>query len=393
MIVIPAFSIFWNGNEEYGKYTDIMRVDYDRAALVNFLMSVTFVFNLFLGYFLASTFFFKGKFNKFILKYHIDVFNHRRIRLKKIIYFLVIVSGFFVLHELFFGFGIKKLISLGSDIGQAEFRVMGWDEGSKKLDLIIQIIRRNILPYCTILFFFQMKIFFNDKFWFYLSALLLLISSVQSLDRAPLLSLIIMVILIYLSLHNKLYKGLFRVAMTLLILPFFGGFLTYIQYNRLDFTYSDLWGSSFDFLYSRVFFSPTWLSIELCFSWFPKTYDFLFLKFSRLGFIFGNEYIGTFSDQSYFVAPVTVVGDIWRNFGLIGIIIQSILLGVLFRIWSFWIKRSPFDIAIAISFLVVSLSFYFVYGGFYSLGVFFQIFYITSILFFSSKRFKASVFG
>ncbi|MHA8074892.1 hypothetical protein ACRZ9O_10205 [Aquirufa sp. HETE-40SA] len=389
-ILAPAIFYFLSGKENDELYLSVSDDVYSNAVKLNFFLSLLYFIVFVSGY----------NFLKIITKDSLIWKSHNFIFLKNkyvsknsiivkkkqffFFWFFVILSGFLVGREFIFGMGFSKLTSLGSEINSAEFRTMGWDEGSKFTDLFIQIIRRNILPYIVVYLLVLKKTNnLNNSILLNLSTFILIVATVQTLDRAPVLMLLLLVFFYNYSFSVNFNSYLFKVIIFALVFPILGGAMTYIQYNKFGFSFEQIFNSGLDFMINRAYFSPTNLTLKLSFSLFPIDSNKLYLEYSRLGFLFGKSYVGTFEDSSIFVAPVTLIGDIWRNFGVLGIVFVGFVNSFYFYLIDFFTVRATLMLRTAIMYLVATLCFYFVFGGYFSLGVFFQMIFI---LFMVSRR-------
>ena len=66
---------------------------------------------------------------------------------------------------------------------------------------------------------------------------------------------------------------------------------------------------------------PSLTSYRYSFELIRNANDFLYLKYSRLFSLISGNYVNSSSADSIFVTPVGIVGDLWRNFGNLGIFI------------------------------------------------------------------------
>ncbi len=110
------------------------------------------------------------------------------------------------------------------------------------------------------------------------------------------------------------------------------------------------------------------------------------MKYSRLSALFGGTYVGTNTDTSIFVTPVGFVGDIWRNFGYLGVVFFSYVLGVIFQFLDRDSRKLSSPMGIAFNFTILTLSFYLTNGFMFSQGVMIQLVFVA---FFFSKKLVA----
>lgn len=402
-ILIPAFFYFFSGKENDDLYINVSNDVYNEAVKLNFFLSLLYLIIFVSGYKLLKII---NK-NSLLWRSHNFIFLKNKYKLKKNIIiknkqnilfsFFVLISGILVFYVFFFGNGYSKLTSLGSEINSAEFRTMGWDEGNKLIDLFIQIIRRNILPYIVVYLLVLKKTNnLNNNILLNISIVILLVATIQTLDRAPILMLLLLVFFYNYSFSINFNTYIFKVIIFFILFPILGGAMTYIQYNRFGFSFEQIFNSGLDFIINRAYFSPTNLTLKLSFGLFPFNSDKLYLEYSRLGFLFGRSYVGTFEDSSIYVAPVTLIGDIWRNFGTFGIIVVGFLNSIYFYLIDLFSITATLMLRTSIMYLVATLCFYFVFGGYFSLGVTFQMIFIFFMVsyrkHFNDNRLHSSIF-
>jgi hypothetical protein len=99
----------------------------------------------------------------------------------------------------------------------------------------------------------------------------------------------------------------------------------------------------------------------------------LFFSFSRLGAVFGKDYIAIGDEKSIYVTPVGFIADIWRNIGLFGVILFSIFFAYLFRHLNYLQNKMSPITRIPFSFTVLSFCFFLIFGVFFSQGIFVHI--------------------
>ncbi|MEY4455948.1 MAG: hypothetical protein RLY15_212 [Bacteroidota bacterium] len=275
----------------------------------------------------------------------------------------------------FFSGGYEKLLLLGADVDQWEFRIISYDDRSRFLIAFLEVARRFILPFtCVYLLVFKsMKINYTKKrvIYFYLFSLLL--SGIMTLDRGPILLFFVMFIFVKINFKISKFQYFFGSIISLLGIIFLASVLTYLQYNILDFSFSQVFESALNFLWHRTILVPSIASIELSYYNFPLGSDKLYLSFSRLGAIFGKDYIAIGDANSLYVTPVGFIADIWRNVGLAGIVVFSIFFAFLFsKLDSIQSKLSPI-MRIPFSFTTLSFCFFLIFGVFFSQGIFVHI--------------------
>jgi len=270
--------------------------------------------------------------------------------------------------------GYEKLLSLGSGMDSWEFRLIGYDDRSRFLIAALEASRRVLLPYAALYFFMIRSIGVRFPKWFVTFLLFTqFVGAIVTLDRAPILLFFIMLIYVKLCQGSgilyfvKIFSGIF---ITVLLL---GGVTTFIQYNLSGFSLVDVLTTGLDFFIHRSVIVPSIASIELSFHYFPIDSEKLLLIYSRLFALIRGDYVGSQEILSIYVTPVGAIADIWRNLGFLGIFFVAIFLGWYFRCLDDFIRKSSPVMWVVGSFNVLSLCFYYVFGVFFSQGVFFQM--------------------
>jgi hypothetical protein len=163
--------------------------------------------------------------------------------------------------------------------------------------------------------------------------------------------------------------------------------VTLLQYNITDFPIKELSDQSLNIIFHRIVADPSYASYILSFEVFPEYSTKLYLQYSRIGALFTWNYTESFGDTSIYVAPAGIVGDIWRNFGELGMYIFSALVSGLFWLIDRKVQPIDFTYQTTVSILSIILSMYLLFGGLFSLGpifLFIIIFVLCSL--FGSKQ-------
>lgn len=312
----------------------------------------------------------------------------------KIIYYYGIGSCFLVWVYFFTG-GYEKIASFGQNIDQWEYRIIGYDDRSRLLIAALELARRVILPF-SIIYLLGVRSLssnFPSKKMIYFLLFTLLLAGVMTLDRGPIL--LFVVLLAYkqycFSAGNKSLIKLGIISIFLII--FFGGLVTFLQYNISEFSLTDIFLTGFNFFWHRMILVPSIASIELSYNLFPYGSEKLLLQYSRLGALFGQKYIAIGGADALYVTPCGFIADIWRNFGWVGVSTISIFLGFYFAVLDNLVRTSDPFTRIAVSFSIVSLCFFLIFGVFFSQGVFFHLFFtllIVNILR-KEKKYRANI--
>jgi hypothetical protein len=286
--------------------------------------------------------------------------------------------GCFFVFIYFVTGGYEKITSYGSGMDAWEFRIIGYGDRSGILTAILEISRKIILPF-SCLYFLNYSTIKQDKVGFknYLFLFCLLLAGIMTFDRAPILLFFVLVVFKKYSLGASLSKTILLPLLLMIGVILIAGITTFIQYNITEFSFISVFETGIAFFLHRTVVVPSVASIELSFYQFPLGSNKLNLEFSRLGALFGKDYISIRDDDvSIYVSPVGFIADIWRNFGILGCIIVSIVLGYYFAMVDYLIEKLDPLSKIAISFTSISLCFYFIFGVFFSQGVFAQFFFL-----------------
>ena len=269
----------------------------------------------------------------------------------------------------FIRYGISKLLNIGTDMASGEFRAMGFDDIPVGMALVLELTRKVFFP-LLIAYFYVI----DDKKYFRITMIFFILAAASTLDRFPfLIALVFVFYCSYISIRS-LGSLVLKMAMMILALGFVASVLTYVQYNQVDVGIDIIFFSAMDFLLHRILLVPSFAATEIGFG-YADAYGFFNLKFSRLGYLFGQDRIGFDTANAYFVAPVGVVADAYRNFGYAGVCGVSLLLGWFLARFSRLNLAEPdseyrSQILFIKGFLIINLSTYLVFGNFFTLGVF-----------------------
>ncbi|WOE74804.1 hypothetical protein [Alterisphingorhabdus coralli] len=295
-------------------------------------------------------------------------------------YWMALISIILVWLNFALG-GYEKLSQFGQDISKMEYRLIGFNDRNRILTAILQLARRLTLPFCAIYFILIAAYSKNYSKVFIISVVFsLLVGIVITLDRGPfMLFLVMFAYIFYCTSKNTFRIGIYGLVLVGIMITL-GGALTFIQHNIQDFSFDEVLDTGNEFIVNRVIMAPNFVPIELSYGLFDFSSDKLWLKHARITALFTGEYVGTLQDNSVYVSPVGAVADIWRNTGLTGIILIGIFIGFYFKAIEKLINYSDPIISVAASFTVITLVFYFVYGTFFSQGVFLQMVFLYFIL-------------
>lgn len=286
----------------------------------------------------------------------------------------------------FFSGGYKKIMAFGQDYSMLEYRLLGGFEDEKIFLAIIQIARRLLLPFFVIYFmlFKKYSSMYSKKFIWVLN-ISLFVSIIITLDRGPLMLMLVMFYYYAYCTSKNISKLFIITTATMIGIILSAGFVTFIQYNKSDFGFNDIIVNGLAFILQRAYLAPSFLPIELSYGLFDFDTPKLFLQHSRLFALLGAEYVTTLAENAVYVGPVGAVADIWRNIGMVGIISIGFILGVYFALIDYLQEKVDPITSVCISFTAITLVFYFLYGTFFSQGVFLQILFLYIISKYSSS--------
>lgn len=323
---------------------------------------VSFITSRFLFYYEKSTLFTFQKSQQ--LKELYDLI----ILINPLAMFSVVISIVFVALYSFNG-GLTKLLLLGTEMDGRDYRFFNFNEVPRIYTACLQIARRFILPLLVVYLYtcYTFKLKKTGLLLLFVIALQLYASAL-TFARAPFLTLIVGLFLVRLIIAKNTRKSITEATMLIFSVIILAGLTTQLQYNIVDFDYLDILITGTDFLLNRAWFVPNVVPINLVFVEFGFYSDPLLLEYSRLGGLIGLKVVGTLQKTSDYVAPVGYVGDIWRNFGIIGIVITGHLFGLLFML----LDRSMAKLGLLSSmvqlFLIVAAVFYWIMGVVFSQG-------------------------
>jgi oligosaccharide repeat unit polymerase len=290
-----------------------------------------------------------------------------------------------------FNGGFDKLFVLGDEeIGEAEFRFMNFNEVPRYYTAGLQVARRLIIPLCIVYMYagYRLKLLNNGRFIFCCLVLLQLFASSLTMARAPFLMLLVGISFVHFITTESLAKKLILLVFYYLILVIMAGVITNLQYNITDFEYIDIFSMGLDFTSNRMLMVPTVVPINIVFSEFNFYSDPLLLKYSRIGGLLGLSVVGTLESDSIYVAPVGMIGDIYRNFNVIGVFLWGVFTGFLLNfIRDKWLKMSDI-FKIIYSFAFIALIFYWTMGVVFSQGALMMLMTIFIFPIFVLKKFK-----
>lgn len=252
-----------------------------------------------------------------------------------------------------------------------------------------EILRRMILPWCVLYAFFRSRPRVGRWIIIYRSLFVYaLIVCTLSLDRAPVFGLIAMLIMARALANNWSIMALatsFKTLIWIGVLGAAGGLISILQYQS-----AILWETfTYNFryvLWYRTILDPAFMAAYYSFTVFDNPSEFLFGRDIRLFSIFGFKYVDSLygiGDLRNTVAPVTFVGDLWRNWGWIGVVLGTIILGMVLQSLQLRLCERAGPASLSLQVILLINSVYLIHGnalGVMSTCIFIMIFIATFFL-------------
>jgi len=276
---------------------------------------------------------------------------------------------FNLLMLIFFLFeSLPKILLLGTNLTPEEFRFIGYDDRSLALTFILEISRRGIYPlvFLFLLLFYYRNRMKKDIFFYYTQITFFLVSS-TNIDRGPIA--LIFFIYIYYFLVVKENGFLKKAIIFILLLTGLSvslAVMTFLQYNILDFDFASIKDLSILIILKRIILDPSLAAYKYSFEIIRESNDFLYLKYSRLFSLFTGNYVNSQSDISIYVSPVGIVGDLWRNFGFIGIFIFGMIVTFSINVVNNKIKNISYYKGHIINLILIMFTATLIFGGLFS---------------------------
>lgn len=253
------------------------------------------------------------------------------------------------------------------------------NELPKGIHFLFELLRRFILPICVLYAYFMSRVYkskWKHIFWI-LFSVTLVVSSL-TLDRAPVVALLITMIVAYLLARNlSIFKAFnIKLMIILIIAVTMGGFISVFQYQTA-FKLETAIANSWYVLSYRIIQDPSFMA-SLAFMAFNNQSSFLHGKHVRLfsllpGFVYAESLSDDIHPMS--AAPVSFVGDLWRNWSWPGVIVGTICIGFAYQLIQLKLFRRKSVISLTIQTILLIGSVWIIYGN--ALGIM-----STSVLFF-----------
>ena len=280
---------------------------------------------------------------------HFSGFNYLRTisrdRSFELSYWLFLIVAF-VIIILFFIFSqhvqLIDLIMQNSD-NDVESQRFAQAELPKSLQYFFEIARRILLPMCVLYAYFMRHLYKGEwNLLFYATFIVALFVSLLTLDRSPVLGLFAMLGLAYFVANRR--TGNLRwssLAIVIVIALLLSGVVSVFQYQTESIDLGQVIDIAWYVLTYRIFESPIQMALYVFETYNYDTY-FLNGDYVRLFSILpGIEYSESMSNVAppFSVGPVTFVGDLWRNWGWIGVVSGAFSFGFIFQVIQIMIFR------------------------------------------------------
>lgn len=255
------------------------------------------------------------------------------------------------------------------------------NELPKLIHYLFEIVRRFILPVCLI-YVYMLSILYKSKWKFRFKILFLysLIVNALTLDRGPIIALFAIMILSYLLAKNRLLIKIINIKIILIILITFtiAGLISIGQYQS-NFTYKLLFENVLYVFFFRVIQDPSYMA-SLAFTTFNSNTSFLYGANIRLfSFLPGYYYAESLGTNPLVAAPVSFIGDLWRNWGWPGVIIGSIFIGYIYQLIQLKLFRRKNIMSLTLQIVLLLNATWIIWGN--TLGIMTTSVFLFSILF------------
>lgn len=243
---------------------------------------------------------------------------------------------------------------------------------------LFELLRRFILPLCVLYVYFISRLY--NKKWkiiFWIVFITTLFISSLTLDRAEPVALIIMMILVYLLARNQSIFRVFntKLLMILLLAITVGAIISVFQYQSA-FTLDRVVGNIKHMFLDRIILDPSNMA-SWSFQDFSGPSSFLHGRSIKILMpLVGGDYTPGY--------PASFVGDLWRNFGWLGVIIGTITMGFIFQFLqiNFFKRKSIFILSLFVVLLINTV--WLIFGN--ALGTISVSIFLLSIIFLIIRR-------
>lgn len=230
---------------------------------------------------------------------------------------------------------VEVIAAYPTNVDKTAFR-FAQNDLPQAIHYAFELLRRMLLPICTMFSFF-MSLTAGGRWSVIYWSLFLATFVVASLtlDRAPPSAFFVMMLIAWMVSGRK---GLFAAALRLRTLRvaaavgMCGGVISVFQYQS-DFTWARVLSNIWYVLSYRIIQDPAFMAAVYSFQNFPNEADMLGGSHIRLFSLFGQTYFESLEfDPRFPAAPVTFVGDLWRNWGWEGVLLGTFTIGFLYQL-------------------------------------------------------------
>ncbi len=242
-----------------------------------------------------------------------------------------------------------------------------------------ELLRRFALPFCMLYAYFMSRVY--KRIWRYIFWVLffttLFISSL-TLDRAPPVTLLIMMVLAYLLSRNQPILKTINVRLIVVFIAAMvvGGIISVLQYQSAftpKMIVKNIW---YVFSY-RIIQDAAFMS-SLAFKDFSDPALFMHGKSISIliASLFGLDYTPAY--------PAGFVGDLWRNFGWFGVIFGTIIIGFIYQLIQIKLFTNKSIPTLSIYVILLVNCAWLIFGN--VLGTIFVITFFLSVLLLIGRR-------
>lgn len=237
------------------------------------------------------------------------------------------------------------------------------------VQFLFEFLRRMLLPTCVLFAYFRSQLpggRWRRTYWFLLAYTISV--SLLTLDRAPVFALVVMLVLGRALARNWSLRSAItsvHAVKWVPILGVLGGFISILQYQS-DILWDTFIYNAWYVLSHRIFIDPSYMAGHYGFERFDDYDQLLRGRDIRLFSFFGGTYVDSvngFGDKRNTVAPVSFVGDLWRNWGWGGVILGVIALGILIQFIQLRLCRRKNPMSMSLFVILILATLYMIPGG------------------------------
>lgn len=210
----------------------------------------------------------------------------------------------------------------------------------KSVQYSFEIARRVLLPICMLYAYF-MRLALGGKWnWLFPAVFALaLFVSLLTLDRSPPMAILAMLAAAHFLSHRDRPSKWLVLAAIVVAGIVLAGVISNFQYQSYSISVEDVFENSWYVATYRIFGSPQEMAIR-AFETYNYETHFLNGDYVRLfSFLPGGQYVesASINADALAAAPVTFVGDLWRNWGWPGVIVGAFAYGFVLQFLQIYI--------------------------------------------------------